>query len=79
MPDDRRSGAFIAPAVLAELTGTPVRDLQVKWLQENRWPFALDRFGKPKVAQAYFDRRLVGVEVATVIGETEPDWSSLGG
>lgn len=49
---------FLAPEELAELTGYKARHAQVRWLDRNRWRYALASSGEPKVARAHFDERM---------------------
>lgn len=62
---------------LQDLTDTPVRALQIKWLTANGWQFALSRLGKPKVARGYFERRMGVVDKPNDAGQTAPDWTSF--
>ena len=45
---------------LRELTGYKRPSCQIRWLRENGWPHAVDRTGAPVVAQAEYDRRMLG-------------------
>lgn len=70
---------FLSPGTLTELTGTPQKSRQLEWLRKNGWRFAQDRFGAPKVAKAYYERRMVGVEQSPAPkGDTQPNWAALG-
>lgn len=63
---------------LAELTDSRIAAAQISWLKEHRWPFELSRLGKPKVARAYFDKRMGVVEgSAPARDKTEPNWGAL--
>lgn len=66
----------LTEAELEELTETPQPSLQMKWLDENRWPYVLGRRGRPKVARALAEQKL-GVAVAANDAQvqTAPDWS----
>lgn len=53
---------------LANLTGRAQPAAQIRWLNDRNWLFEIGFDGLPKVAAAYFERRLVhGVKV------TQPD------
>ena len=52
------SAIFMTPGELAELTGFRAPHCQVRWLDRNRWRYALDRNSRPKVAREYFGERL---------------------
>lgn len=69
---------FLSPAELKALTGSPFRARQIKWLASNGWLFSVDLNGRPKVAQAYFDRRMVGIETPAPPEQNAPDWAAAG-
>lgn len=80
--DRKRPNPFLSPTVLRELTGFVQKDKQIGWLRDHRWLFDVDRFGRPRVAQAYYDRRLVGIgeDTAPMPATAEkngPDWGAL--
>ena len=58
---------------MADLIGSPVASLQMEWLDRNRWPYILNRKGRPRVARAVFERRM-GVAANDEGGQTEPKW-----
>jgi len=49
---------FLTTAELEELTGFRSTRHQTRWLEKNRWRFALDRREQPKVARAHFNERM---------------------
>lgn len=51
---------FLTAAELFELTGRIQPSAQTRWLRRKRWRFELDADGRPKVARAYHDRRMLG-------------------
>lgn len=53
---------YLTAPQLAELTGYSVNQYACmrRWLERNRWPFAQDRAGLPKVLRAYHDQRMNG-------------------
>ena len=51
---------FLQPDELHELTGYVRQHEQVKWLAARRWKFETNAAGAPRVARAYFERKLVG-------------------
>lgn len=44
---------------IAELTGRSQPAAQIRWLKTRGWLFEIGGDGLPKVAKAYFDRRMV--------------------
>lgn len=44
---------------LIALTGLTQASAQIRWLNRNGWIFAVGADGLPKVASAYFERRMV--------------------
>ncbi len=44
---------------LAEITGRTQPAAQIRWLKARGWLFEIGGDGLPKVATAYFDRRMV--------------------
>jgi hypothetical protein len=44
---------------LADLTGRRQPAAQIRWLRTYGWVFEIGADGMPKVANAYFDRRMV--------------------
>lgn len=52
--------AHLAPADLASLTGGRQKRTQIRWLEEHKWHYELDRHGHPVVSRAYHDRRMAG-------------------
>ena len=59
---------------MADLIGSPLASLQMKWLDEHRWPYILNRKGRPRVARAVFDKRM-GIAANDEAAQTEPKWS----
>ena len=49
---------FLSVAELTDLTGFRARHCQARWLERNRWRFALDRHNRPRVARDHFDERM---------------------
>lgn len=54
---------FLTSMELAELVGCRAnqRNEMIKWLDREHWRYVTDRNGLPKVARAYFNRKL-GIE-----------------
>lgn len=68
---------FLTAAELAELTGYRRPSAQLRWLREHRWRFEVNAVGHPRVARAYFERRMVSRETAgNVVDLPPPDWSA---
>ncbi len=51
-------GLFLTSEELRELTGFRAAHCQVRWLERNRWRFALNRRNEPRVARQYFQERM---------------------
>ena len=71
-----RPSLCLLPDEVEELTGTPQLALQLQWLDAQRWPYVLNRLGKPKVARAYFEQRMGLRTAANDAGASEPDWTA---
>ena len=79
------SGIFLTADELADLTGFKARHCQAKWLERNRWRFALTRRREPRVARDHFNERMgCGGRAAThseVINQAavaaQPNFSAL--
>lgn len=69
---------YLTKPQLRELTGTAQAARQLAWLDQNRWTYAIDAKGWPKVATAYHDIRMGIAEPAAAGAVTMPDWSSFG-
>ncbi|MGO4764908.1 DUF4224 domain-containing protein [Cupriavidus sp. 2KB_3] len=54
---------FLTAAELADLVGCKPnqRHEMTKWLDRHRWRYVIDKNGLPKVARAYYNRKL-GIE-----------------
>ena len=52
------SAIFMTPDELVELTGFKAPHCQVRWLDRNRWRYAIDRHSRPKVTRDYFSERV---------------------
>lgn len=70
------NSAFLSPDEMTALTGYVRRSGQIAWLRERGWRFELDRDGRPRVARAFMERRMVGETVAQEA--PEPNWAALG-
>lgn len=76
------TGLFLTDDELQDLTGAMRSPSQIEWLRANRWLFEISRGGKPRVARAYFERRMVGGDqVQEVVVETPPahNFAAIGG
>ena len=60
---------------ICRLTGYVRPSAQRRWLQQHGWRFTVDGMGRPQIAVAEFNRRMVGGRSAM----QEPDWESLNG
>jgi hypothetical protein len=70
-------GDYLTDGELFELTGRRQSTRQVEWLARNDWLFAVTDLGRPRVARAYWARRLAGNTVVAT-GRVEPDFAALG-
>jgi hypothetical protein len=69
---------FLAEIDVQSLTGYRRPSAQIRWLRDNGWRFIVNALGKPVVALAEFNRRMVG-GVQRTLTTQEPDWSALDG
>ena len=51
---------FLTEDELRELTGRERPSAQTRWLTAQRWPFALDSSGRPKVLRSVVETKLGG-------------------
>jgi hypothetical protein len=49
---------FLTRTELVELTGFKAAHCQARWLERNRWRFALTRRNEPRVARDHFNSRM---------------------
>lgn len=49
---------LISSKELHDLTGYKRGKEQCDWLSKHGWVFEIDRFGRPKVSQTYYDQKL---------------------
>jgi hypothetical protein len=69
-------GALIlARSDLEALTGYVRASAQIRWLRRNGWRFVVNALGNPVVAQAEFDRHLVGGKRPPPT--QEPNWDAI--
>lgn len=52
------SALFLTPEELRDLTGFRAAHCQVRWLERNRWRFAMTRRNEPRVAREHFNERM---------------------
>lgn len=79
------SGAalFLSAEELAELTGYCSALGHVRWLDRNRWRYAMDRNNRPRVLRAYFEDRLglassaAAVQQAPAVNVAQPNFAAL--
>lgn len=77
------SGLFLSADELAELTGFKAPRFQARWLDKNRWHYAMARNAQPRVARAYFGERMGLRAHAQVSGAgldasaEQPDFSAI--
>jgi hypothetical protein len=51
---------FLTDEELLSLTGYRIARYQVAWLTNRGWKFETNAAGAPRVARAYFERKMVG-------------------
>lgn len=76
---------FLTQTELRELTGYSATHCQVRWLERNRWRFALTRRKEPRVARDHFNERMgCGGRAAThaeainqAAGVAQPNFAAL--
>ena len=79
------SETFLSVAELVALTGFKARHCQVRWLERNRWRFAMTRRKEPRVARDHFNQRMgCGGPAAThadavhlAAGVAQPNFAAL--
>jgi hypothetical protein len=67
---------FLAEKDVESLTGYRRPSAQLRWLREHGWRFAVNALGKPAIAIAEFNRRMVGGQTSTMRHQ-EPNWSAI--
>jgi len=70
-------GDYLTNGELFELTGRRQPKRQTEWLARNGWRFAITDFGKPRVARAYWAKRLAEDSTAAPV-RVEPNFAALG-
>ncbi len=50
---------FLTAAELRDLTDRQHADAQIAWLRARGWPFEVSASGRPKVARAEWERRML--------------------
>ena len=70
-------GDYLTDAELFELTGRRQPKRQAVWLARNGWRFAVTDHGKPRIARAYWAKRLADDTTAGPV-RVEPDFAVLG-
>ncbi len=67
---------FLTAEQLVELTGRRRPSAQIRWLQENRWAYAVTADGRPRVAAAEAARQLeTGGARRSSATAVEPDFT----
>lgn len=66
---------FLTPDELRDLTGRRQAARQIEWLRRYGWRFAVSAAGAPRVARAYFDKRMAGTETAEP--SNQPDFAAI--
>lgn len=69
---------FLSEADIQQLTGLQRSKAQCKWLNHHGWKFDVNALGKPVVAIAEAERKLVG-NLSNASTKGEPNWEGLNG
>lgn len=77
------SGLFLTADELAELTGFRSARGQARWLDKNRWRYAVTGSGKPRVTRDYFGSRVgAAASAASLAGAAlapeQPNFAAIG-
>ncbi|WP_282507406.1 hypothetical protein [Burkholderia cepacia] len=48
-----------------------------RWLERNRWPYAVNIAGVPLVTREYFDARMNGARAHRAESDDEPNFAAL--
>lgn len=51
---------IVPQSTIATITGYVRATAQIRWLRKNGWKFTVNQLGDPVVAQAEFNRHMVG-------------------
>ncbi len=70
---------YLTGAALRSLIGTHILNDQIEWLKIHRWRFAVDKHGRPKVDQDYYDHRMKNSDADVNVDnvECEPNFAAL--
>jgi len=69
---------FLSDKDINCLTGRLRPSAQCRWLQHNGWKYTVNQLGRPVVAFAEAERKLVGTST-NQSSSKEPNWESLDG
>jgi len=75
--EDDGMGDYLTDNELSELTGRRQPKRQAAWLTRNCWRFAITDLGRPRVARAYWAKRLAD-DTSAVPVHPKPDFAALG-
>lgn len=67
---------ILANSDIKALTGYVRASAQARWLRKHGWRFTVNALGMPIVAQAEFNRHMVGGKAAQ---QQEPDFEGING
>lgn len=71
---------YLSAAELVDLTGARQKSAQIEWLRAKRWRFEVSREGFPRVARAYWRRRMVDDQVeAASPSRVRPNFAVIAG
>ena len=69
---------FLSDLEVQQLTGRHRPTAQCHWLQKHGWKHDINAIGRPVVAIAEAERKLVGSTAKNLTGK-EPNWGALNG
>lgn len=64
---------FLSSADVVELTGLVQCAAQRRWLDANEWVYQIDSQGRPKIARAFFERKMT--ESVAVETQQQSQWN----
>ena len=68
---------FLAPMEIFEMTGLQQPCAQKKWLTVNGWIFQVDARGRPKIARAFFDKKMTQYPLEAITSLVTPKGYSV--
>ncbi|AOK66448.1 DUF4224 domain-containing protein [Burkholderia multivorans] len=72
-----RMEKYLGRSELRELTGTPIRARQIRWLAQQGWPHVVDVHGRVLVARAYHDKQMGIIDSSSALSTHVATQTSL--